>query len=530
MSTSALEVNLDSATALVLEQKVELVEEGSRSYGQILRSSALIGGSSAITILLGMVRTKVLAIFLGPGGFGLLSIYSSVILLAQTFAGMGINSSGVRQIAEAVGLSEVERVATTTIVLRRMSLVTGLFGAALMLLCARQISLVSFGNANHARAIAALSVAVCFALLAAGQGALLQGSRRIADLAKMNMLGSALGTAASIALVYILRSRGVVLSLIAMALMTAFASWWYSRRVQVGTALAIRGSFFGEASALLKLGFAFMSSGLMTLGVAYVIRVIVLRKLGIVATGLYQSSWTLGGLYVGFILQAMGADFYPRLTAQIKSPTASNRLVNEQAQVGLLLAGPGVIATLTFAPLVIALFYSAQFQPAVSVLRWICLGTIIQVVTWPMGFILVAQARQVLFISCELAWTLVSLGFAWTCVDRFGLSGAGIAFFSSYIFHGVMIYAVVHRINGFRWSPANRRTGLLFLGIIAFSFISFYRLPFAMAEAIGMTMVLGASTYSIWTLAHLVAPDQIPAPVRRLLSVLGLFSHRAALG
>jgi hypothetical protein len=30
-----------------------------------------------------------------------------------------------------------------------------------------------------------------------------------------------------------------------------------------------------------------------------------------------------------------------------------NRLVNEQAEVGLLLAGPGVIATLTFAPLVI---------------------------------------------------------------------------------------------------------------------------------------------------------------------------------
>ena len=70
-----------------------------------------------------------------------------------------------------------------------------------------------------------------------------------------------------------------------------------------------------EASALLKLGSAFMASGLMTMGVAYVVRVIVLRKIGFEATGLYQSAWTLGGLYVGFILQAMGADFYPRLTA-----------------------------------------------------------------------------------------------------------------------------------------------------------------------------------------------------------------------
>ena len=53
------------------------------------------------------------------------------------------------------------------------------------------------------------------------------------------------------------------------------------------------------------------------MGVAYVVRITVLRKVGIEATGLYQSAWTLGGLYVAFILQAMGADFYPRLTACI---------------------------------------------------------------------------------------------------------------------------------------------------------------------------------------------------------------------
>ena len=66
----------------------------------------------------------------------------------------------------------------------------------------------------------------------------------------------------------------------------------------------------------------------------------------------------------------MGADFYPRLTGWRKT-TECNRLVNEQAQISLLIAGPGVIATLTFAPLVIAVFYSAAFWPAVSLLRWI---------------------------------------------------------------------------------------------------------------------------------------------------------------
>ena len=90
-----------------------------------------------------------------------------------------------------------------------------------------------------------------------------------------------------------------------------------------------------------------MASAVLTTGAAYGMRVICADAVGIEAAGLYQSAWALGGMYVGFILQAMGSDFYPRLTAVADDHTECNRLVNEQAQIGLLLAGPGVIGTLT---------------------------------------------------------------------------------------------------------------------------------------------------------------------------------------
>ncbi len=277
-----------------------------------------------------------------------------------------------------------------------------------------------------------------------------------------------------------------------------------------------------ETGALLKLGFAFMASGLMTMGVAYVIRITVLRKVGFEATGLYQAAWSLGGLYVGFILQAMGADFYPRLTAHANNHPVCNRLVNEQAQVGLLLAGPGVLATLTFAPLVVALFYSARFGAAVGILRWICLGTIIQVISWPMGFIIIAKARQTLFIACELAWAIVSLGLAWVCISNFGLDGVGIAFFGSYVFHAFLIYAVVSRISGFRWSRSNVRLGLLFLIVIAAVFIGFYLLPFRANVSLGTIATVSIGAYSMHTLITLVPFDQIPIQIRRFLIGIGM--------
>jgi len=491
------------------------------TVGQILKSSALVGGSSLLNIAIGIFRTKAMAMFLGPAGFGLFGLYGSIADLTQSIAGMGVNSSGVRQIAEAVGSGETERIAQTTAVLRRTSVVLGILGAGLLVVFSKQVSTLSFGSEQHAQAVRLLSIAVFFRLVSAGQGALIQGMRRIADLAKMGVLGALFGTVISVPVVYFFHEKGVVPSLVLVSTMTLVTSWWYSRKINIPAHSVTAFQVKQEAAELLKLGFAFMASGFMTMGVAYGVRVAVLRKVGFEATGLYQSAWTLGGLYVGFILQAMGADFYPRLTASANDNPACNRLVNEQALVGLLLAGPGVIATLTFAPIVIALFYTAKFTAAVGILRWICLGATLQVITWPMGFIIVAKGRRYLFFFSELAWTIVAVGLAWICVTRFGLNGAGIAFLGSYIFHGFLTYPIVSRLSGFRWSSVNKRTGLVSLSLIAAVFGGFYAMPFAYAVTLGALALMVSVAYSIRVLLEYVSLNQVPFPLRRMLIGLG---------
>ena len=291
---------------------------GDSTYGQILKSSAMIGGSSVVNIGIGIIRTKAMALLLGPAGVGLMGLYSSILNLAQSIASMGINSSGVRQIAEAVGSGETGRIGRTAIVLRRTAIVTGVLGALLLVVFSRQISTLTFGSDQHTGAVAALSLAVFFLSVSGGQGALIQGMRRISDMARMGVLGALFGTVISIPLIYYFREKGIVPSLIISAALTILTSWWYSRKVQIQTQRVTISEWRHEAGALLKLGVAFNASSVLTMGAAYAIRLIVLRKVSFEAAGLYQSAWALGGLYVGFILQAMGADFYPRLTAVAK--------------------------------------------------------------------------------------------------------------------------------------------------------------------------------------------------------------------
>ena len=73
------------------------------TYRQILSSSAWIGGSQVINIAIGIVRTKAIAVMLGPAGFGLMGMLTAIADLARSVSQMGINCSGVRQVAEAAG-------------------------------------------------------------------------------------------------------------------------------------------------------------------------------------------------------------------------------------------------------------------------------------------------------------------------------------------------------------------------------------------------------------------------------------------
>lgn len=492
------------------------------SYGQILKSTALVGGSSALNVLIGIFRVKALAMFLGPAGFGIAGLYLSVSSVIQTIGGMGVNSSGVRQIAAAVGANDATRIARSVNAVRLLSVVLGILAAGFLVLFSGQISELTFGTRDHTRALSLLAFAVFFTLVSTGQTAIAQGLRQIAVLAKNSVLGSLATAVITIVLVYFYREAAIIPSLIGGAAAALAISWGLTRKLSSVSIPVTLPEFTQDSADLLRLGVAFMASSMLMMLTAYVIRILIRNRLGIEATGLYQSAWTLGGLYIGFVLQAMGADFYPRLTAEAGNREACTRLVNEQTRVALLLSGPGVLATLSLAPLVITLFYSPAFVQAIDLLRWISLGAGLRAVTWPMGFIIMAKGRQDLMIVCDLAWAIVGTGLAYTLLPIFGLNGAGIAFASSYVFNGCLVYPLVRKLYGFRWSVENKRTGVLFgcLAGLVFWMCSKFPPPYSTIGGLLITLCVTAGT--VKSILALVPSSRLPGSIQHLCTRLGL--------
>jgi enterobacterial common antigen flippase len=494
------------------------------SYDQILKSSSIIGGSSVITIILGIIRTKVLAVLLGPTGVGLIGIYTSITTSVGMLAGMGIANSGTRQIAEALGTGDGIKIARSITALRRLAAALAIPGALLLLVAAKPISRLTFGDVSHVGALAILSFTILLATIASGQSAVVQGMRRIGDLAKINILGTFWGTALCIPIVYFFREDGIVPLLLTLSLITTLTSWWYARRIEV---LKVKMNWIdlkNEARAFLGLGLAFVVSGLMSTAGAYLIRVIIVRQLGIEAAGQYQAAWALSGVYVGFILGAMGADFYPRLTAVANDSVACNRLANEQAEVALLLAVPGIIATIVFAPVVISVFYSGKFGPAIDLIRWQMLGVVLKVAAWPIGFILLAKGDGKRFMLTEALTNLMSLLASWYCLSWFGLVGAGVAFFVMYAFCWLIVFAVVRRSYGFTWSKSNCRMAMLIFPCIGVAFLLPFWLTQLWATLSGGILALFVSILFVKFLLKLIDPSRLPIHLRTIVFWLGLLS------
>jgi PST family polysaccharide transporter len=218
----------------------------------------------------------------------------------------------------------------------------------------------------------------------------------------------------------------------------------------------------------------------------------------------------------------MGMDFYPRLTAASKDNARCNQMMNEQTEVGLLLAGPGVLGTLTIAPLVIHLFYSAKFGPAVELLRWNSLGMLLQVVCWPIATLQLAKGRGNLFFWTQFAVSALCVLLTWVGVNLWGLTGAAVAFCGMMFAQFLISYLVARRISGFQYATVNRKLSLLFTALCTIVFLSWYVLSFAIATTLGIATTLVAGFYSLRLLCSLVPIEKMPRPARVIINLFHL--------
>ena len=471
------------------------------SHREVFRSSAIIGGSTAIHVIVSIVKVKVLAVLLGPVGIGLMGLYLNIMGMAATLAGCGIASSGVRQVA--AGTDDTETLSVVRRALWLGSLILGVSGMAALWLLREPVARWVFGDSVHTSAVGWLGVGILLTLLSGSQTALLQGLRRVSDLAKVSILSSLVAAAAGILAVYFWDEEGVLWFVLTAPAMNFVVASYYVRRLPRPLTTYDHAAIRQQWLAMLKLGIPLMSAGLVTLIAQLLVRTVVLRELGLEASGYFQAAWAISMTYVVFLLNAMVMDYYPRLTKAIIDHGHANRLVNEQVEMALLLAGPVLMAMITFAPWVIQLLYTQSFGPAAELLRWQVLGDILKVASVPIVFIFLATGHGGIAVAIQCAWSAAYLGTLVLGIQEFGLVMAGVGFWVGYLVYFVVVSLVANKITGLKLTQRN--WSLVLLLLLAGGFVVFIAAHSASKSyVVGLIATVLVSLYSLHRLNHLI--------------------------
>ena len=469
------------------------------SSRSLVKSMLVIGSAQVVNILISIFRMKVLAILLGPSGVGLLSIYNSLLGMAQQTAGLGIGFSGVREIASARGkeapLSIVRRVLFVA------HLIQGSLAMITVWLLRDRIAIWLFGDAVRATEVGLIGIAILLSLLASAQTALLQGLRKIADLGGVTVIGAFIGTLIGIVAVWLQGQSGLIWLILVQQLVAVFIALKYTRRLprlEAKSLSLVKALELWKSMA--KLGSAFMLGGLATAATLLLVRSRITQELGLDAAGQFAAAWGISMTYVAFMIGAMGADYYPRLTEIIHDKVAVVRLMNAQAQLGLAIGGPVLLLLIGLAPWVITLLYSNAFEPAITLLQWQIVGNVFKLASWAMSFSIVAAARGKTFFLMELSFNIVFLGMIFIYLPHVGLEITAYAFVLGYFVYLTIVYMLARSIHGFRWQ-------VLSLGLL------------------GLHTSLGVALLVLAIMAPLVAA--IASPL--LATATGLFGLRVVL-
>lgn len=425
------------------------------SYRTILRSSSIIGGAQVINIAVGLVKMKAAAVLLGPAGVGLVGLYANLMQTAASVASLGMGTVGTRQIAAAHAGGGALAMGHTRRALFWATLGLAVIGAALFWLASGWVARVVLADPARASDVGWLSLGVALMVVSGYQSALLTGMRRVGDLARITIGTGVLGTILGVLALWLWGERAFLALVLVSPMASLLLGHLYVARLgpAQGQAQSLP-EMAHEWRGMARLGLAFMLSGLITMLGHLGARLLVQRELGPEALGQFQAAWTIGMTYLGFVLGAMGTDYYPRLTVAIHDPVQVSRLVNEQTEVALLLCAPVLLAMLGGAPWVIHLLYSAEFGPAVDILRWQLLGDILKVMSWPLGFVILAKGAGKTFVLTESLGMAALLVAIWIGMPLIGVTATGIAFLAMYGLYLPLVWWLGGRMVGFHWSPA----------------------------------------------------------------------------
>jgi len=444
-----------------------------QQYKSILKATSIFGGTQILQILIGLVRSKFVALLIGATGMGLSSMYMSSLTMIITLFGLGINSSVVRDLSKAFDENDMERFSVIIKVFRRILLILSASGLLCVVLMSPLLSKWAFGSPNKALDYCCLSLIVYFTLLAQGNDALLIGMRRIKAMAMCSLIGSVVTLAASIPFFYFWGLKGIVPGLIISTVANYLVTYFYVRKICLSENRITWDQVKSYGRPMIILGVAMVFASLLGNVTTYLINVSITRLGGLADLGYFNAGISMTMQSVMLVFSAMSADYFPRLVASLSDNDRMNDTINQQSEILLYLSVPLLSIMIIGSPLIITILLSSEFQIMQHFIRVLCLGMLFKAVSYALGYVSFAKGDKKVYVFLEgIYGNVVNLILSVGMYYLWGLTGLAYSFVVGYAFYFIVITVVDRYRYHYKRSLALTRE-LIYSILILVSFLVF---------------------------------------------------------
>lgn len=418
------------------------------AYKQILKATSLFGGVQFFNIIISVIKTKVVALILGPSGIGILTLLNTSLNVLGSATGFGLDSSGIKSISESLGKKNDEALKKNILIFKKLILFTGILGALITLVFSSYLSQIAFGNKNFKVLFIWLSLAVLFRQLTQGYLTILESLSKLRLFAKSNLFANLGALIVTLPMYLYWGINAIAPAIVASTFISFGFSYFYASPIYKSKERIAFRTTFVEGKEMIYLGMALGLSGLTRTLSEYLVQTGISFQGGIDQVGFYGAGLLILNSYVGIIFLVMSKNYFPKLSLISNDNEKIKNLTFQQAFISIVLITVIIIIFIIFAPLIVKLLFSEKFSSIVLMISIGVIGMLFKAISWSLGYIIIAKGDSRVFIKTSLGFSSLYLIMLLSGYYLFELNGVGIAFSLYYLFHFIGIKIIVKNKYG----------------------------------------------------------------------------------
>lgn len=473
------------------------------SYRSILKGTSIFGGVQIFMILINLIRAKFVALFLGPEGMGISSLFTSSSNTIVRASSLGLNLAIVKEVAKnSDSPDSLSKLMSVVFLLIR---ITALAGALICVCFSGLLSEISFDSREYSWQFMLLGVAVFFTVAGNAKLSVLQGLHEVKKMARTSLAGALTGLFAGVPLYYFWGDKGIVPAMVILAF-TTYLFYTFGVKSIPGSIKISREEKRLIIRRLLSLGLILMTGELITNLFTYVINIFI-RQFGDIDTvGLFQAANSITTQYSGIVLSALALDYFPRLSSVAADNQKMKEIANRQSEIIALIIAPVSIAIIAATPLIINILLTREFISITPLIRWMAVGVVLKALQFPMAYITFAKDnKRVYFIMEGIVANLIYLLSNVICFYLFGLIGLGYAMVMDFGICFIIYYFVNRHLYNYNFNSAVSKKYALSIILSIACFASSFIDNTLLSYIIMITLFMASAAYSMLSLRKMVA-------------------------